>query len=77
LMHRSVVDKIRAVLPNVPLFSDMGHGDRFMGEDIYFFTLCDKADVPVFAHTDATVPHMKRFSFDVNYYDVFVGNKRK
>ena len=77
LMHRSVVDRIRAVLNNVPLFADIGHGKDFMGEDIYFFALCDKADVPVYAHTGATVPHMKRFSFDEHYYDAFVGQKRK
>ena len=77
LMHRSVVDRIKEVMPDVPLFSDIGHGDKFMGEDIYFFALCDKAEVPVYAHTGATVPHMKRFSFDEPYYDLFVGNKRK
>ena len=77
LMHRSVVDRIRALLPDVPLFADIGHGKDFMGEDIYFFALCDKADVPVYAHTGATVPHMKRFSFDEHYYDAFVGQKRK
>lgn len=77
LMHRSVVDRIRAVLPDVPLFSDIGHGKNFLGEDIYFFALCDKADVPVYAHTGATVPHMKRFSFDEHYYDAFVGQTRK
>lgn len=77
LMHRSIVDRIRAVLPNAPLFSDLGHGKDFMGEDIYFFALCDKADIPVYAHTGATVPHMKRFSFDEHYYDAFVGQKRK
>ena len=77
LMHRSVVDRIRAVLPNVPLFSDIGHGKNFMGEDIYFFSLCDKVDIPVYAHTGATAPHMKRFSFDVHFYNAFVGNKRK
>jgi len=77
LMHRSVVDRIRAVLPDAPLFSDIGHGKNFMGEDIYFFALCDKADIPVYAHTGATVPHMKRFSFDEHYYDAFVGQKRK
>lgn len=75
LMHRSVIDRIRKVLPKAPIFSDMGHGDNFMGEDIYFFALCEKAEVPVYAHTGATVPHMKRFSFDVNYYNAFVDNK--
>jgi hypothetical protein len=73
LMHRSVVDRIRAVVPEGPLFSDIGHGKNFLGEDIYFFALCDKADVPLFAHTGATVPHMKRFSFDINYYNAFMG----
>ena len=77
LMHRSVVDRIREVLPDAPLFADIGHGAKFMGEDIYFFALCDKADIPVYAHTGATVPHMKRFSFDVHYYDALYGAKRK
>jgi len=77
LMHRSVVDRIREATPDVPLFSDLGHGKNFMGEDIYFFALCDKADIPVYAHTAATVPHMKRFSFDVHYYDALYGGKRK
>ena len=77
LMHRSIVDRIKKVLPDAPFFTEVGVGNTFMGEDIYFFALCDKADIPVWAHTAATVPHMKRFSFDVNYYDVFVGNKRK
>lgn len=77
LMHRSVVDRIRESTPDAPLFSDLGHGKNFMGEDIYFFALCDKADIPVYAHTDATVPHMKRFSFDVHYYDALYGGKRK
>jgi hypothetical protein len=77
LMHRSVVTRILEVLPNTPLFTEVGVGKQFMGEDIFFFSLCDKADIPVWCDTSATVPHMKRFSFDVNYYDAFVGDKRK
>ena len=78
LMHRDVIDKIiEAVGNEIAIFNEIGTGKSFMGEDIYFFALCDKADIPVWAHTAATVPHMKRFSFDVNYYDAFVGNKRK
>jgi hypothetical protein len=73
LMHRSVVERIREVIPEAPLFSDIGHGKNFLGEDIYFFALCDKADIPVFAHTGATAPHMKRFSFDEHYYNAFMG----
>jgi hypothetical protein len=73
LMHRSVVDRIREVIPDAPLFSDIGHGKNFLGEDIYFFALCDKAEIPVHAHTGATAPHMKRFSFDEHYYNAFMG----
>jgi hypothetical protein len=73
LMHRSVVDRIREVIPEAPLFSDIGHGKNFLGEDIYFFALCDKAEIPVYAHTGATAPHMKRFSFDEHYYNAFMG----
>jgi hypothetical protein len=77
LMHRSVVDSIKKAIPNVPLFSDIGHGKNFLGEDIYFFALCDKAEVPVYAHTGATAPHMKRFSFDEHYYNAFMGSPVK
>jgi len=77
LMHRNVITRILEVLPNTPLFTEVGVGKQFMGEDIFFFSLCDRADIPVWCDTSATVPHMKRFSFDVNYYDAFVGDKRK
>jgi hypothetical protein len=77
LMHRSVVDKIREELPSTPFFSELGYGSNFMGEDIHFFSLCDKLDIPVYAHTGATVPHMKRFSYDEHFYDAFYGEKRK
>jgi len=73
LMHRSVVERIKEAIPNAPLFSDIGHGKNFLGEDIYFFALCDKAEIPVYAHTGATAPHMKRFSFDEHYYNAFMG----
>lgn len=77
LMHRSVITRILDVLPNTPIFTEVGVGKQFMGEDIFFFSLCDKAEIPVWCDTAAVVPHMKRFSFDVNYYDAFVGDKRK
>lgn len=77
LMHRSVVDRIREVLPEAPFFTEVGVGNTFMGEDIYFFAVCDKADVPVYCHTGATVPHMKRFSFDEHYYKAFFGGVEK
>lgn len=77
LMHRSVITRILEVEPNSPIFTEVGVAKSFMGEDIFFFALCHKAQVPVWCDTSALVPHMKRFSFDVNYYDAFVGDKRK
>jgi len=77
LMHRSVVERIKESTPNAPLFSDIGHGKNFLGEDIYFFALCDKAEIPVYAHTGATAPHMKRFSFDEHYYKAFFGGVKE
>jgi glycosyltransferase involved in cell wall biosynthesis len=77
LMHRSVVDKIKAAVPGAPLFTEIGVNKSFMGEDIYFFALCDKADVPVWCDTSAVVPHMKRFSFDEHYYKAFFGKSKE
>lgn len=77
LMHRSVITRILDVEPNSPIFTEVGVAKSFMGEDIFFFALCHKAGIPVWCDTSALVPHMKRFSFDVNYYDAFVGDKRK
>jgi hypothetical protein len=77
LMHRSAVTKILEAVPGAPLFTEVGVNKSFMGEDIYFFALCDKADVPVWCHTGATVPHMKRFSFDEHYYKAFFGGVKE
>lgn len=77
LMHRSVITRILEVLPNTPIFTEVGVHKQFMGEDIFFFSLCDKAEIPVWCDTSATVPHMKRFSFDVNYYKAFVEDSTK
>jgi len=77
LMHRSVITKIIEAVPNAPIFTEVGVGKQFMGEDIYFFALCDKAEIPVWCHTGATVPHMKRFSFDEHYYKAFFGGAKE
>jgi hypothetical protein len=69
LMHRSVVEKIKQELPDAQFFMEMGRGNKFIGEDIYFFALCEKAGVPLWCDTSVTAPHMKRFSFDEHYYD--------
>ena len=77
LMHRNVITKILEAVPNAPIFTEVGVGKQFMGEDIYFFALCDKAEIPVWCHTGATVPHMKRFSFDEHYYKAFFGGAKE
>jgi hypothetical protein len=76
LMHRNVITKILEAVPGAPIFTEVGVGKQFMGEDIYFFALCDKADIPVWCHTGAVVPHMKRFSFDEHYYKAFFGGNQ-
>jgi hypothetical protein len=78
LMHRNVIDKIiEAVGNEIAIFNEIGTGKTFMGEDIYFFALVGKADIPVYCHTGAVVPHMKRFSFDEHYYKAFFGGAKE
>ena len=77
LMHRSIVPKVREVAPDGQIFMEMGRGSKFIGEDIFFFALCDKAEVPLYCHTGATAPHMKRFSFDEHYYKAFFGQPKQ
>lgn len=74
LMHRSVVTKMLEVHGEIPFFNETGVGEQFVSEDINFFRLMKKAGVPLHAHTGATVQHMKRFSFDINYYKLFWGS---
>lgn len=77
LMHRSVIERIREKLGDVQFFAEHGRGNEFIGEDIFFYALCVEADIPVWCDTSVTAPHMKRFSFDVHYYDAMFGGKRK
>jgi hypothetical protein len=74
LMHRSVIEKVRNVTEDGQVFMEMGRGTKFIGEDIFFFAICDKAEIPLYCHTGATSPHMKRFSFDEHYYKAFFGS---
>ena len=71
LMHRSVITRIKEVLPGVPFFTEVGANKQFTGEDIYFFAVVNKAEIPLWCDTGATVGHMKRFNMDENYYDAF------
>lgn len=76
LMHRSVVDRIVQNVPDVAMFLEVGSEKTFVGEDIYFFALCEKAGIEVWCDTGATVPHMKRFSFDEHYYNAMTKGRK-
>jgi hypothetical protein len=72
LMHKSIIPKLREVFPNQSLFAEIENlGDKYIGEDIVFFQKVKKAGIPVFAWTGALVKHMKRFSFDMDYYAMY------
>ena len=77
LMHRNVVTRLLEKLGDVQLFAEVGRANKFIGEDIYFFALCDKADIPLWCDTSVLAPHMKRFSFDVHYYNAMYGEEGK
>jgi hypothetical protein len=70
-MHRSAALKMREVHGNMPFFNETGVGKEFVSEDINFFRAMADAEIPLYAHTGATVQHMKRFSFDLEYYKMF------
>ena len=76
LMHRDVVSKIREKMGDVRVFAELGKADSFLGEDIYFFALCHQLGIPLWCHTGALAPHMKRFSFDYHYYKAIFGGKK-
>ena len=72
LMHKSIISKIRQANPGYSLFAEeQGIGDGYIGEDIVFFRKLKNAGISTYAHTGALVQHMKRFSFDVNYYKLY------
>ena len=72
LMHKSIVPKLREVSPNYSLFAEEeGVGDKYISEDIVFFRKLKATGIDLYAHTGAVVQHMKRFSFDVNYHNLY------
>jgi len=74
LMHRNAANKMRKVHGKVPFFNETGVGQQFVSEDINFFRMMSKAEVPLYAHTGAVVQHMKRFSFDLEFYKLYWNN---
>ena len=78
LMHKSIVPKLREVSPNYSLFAEEeGIGDKYISEDIVFFRKLKSAGIDLYAHTGAVVQHMKRFSFDINYYNLYWNGLQK
>jgi hypothetical protein len=77
VMHRSVAAKMIEVHGRIPFFNETGVGEEFTSEDINFFRLMDQAGIPLYAHTGAVVKHMKRFSFDLEFYKLFWNNNGK
>ena len=77
LMHRNAAKQMREKLGNKPFFNETGVGEQFVSEDINFFRLMREAEVPLYAHTGAVVKHMKRFSFDVEFYKLFWDNEER
>ncbi len=72
LMHKSIISKLKTKYPKESLFAEEnGIGDKFISEDVMFFRKLRSVGVKSYAHTGAIVQHMKRFSFDKNFYGVY------
>ena len=72
LMHKSVLTKLNEKFPDSFLFGENNEkGEKFIGEDISFFRKVKAAGIPVHVHTGVTAQHMKRFSVDIAYYNLF------
>lgn len=69
LMHKSVAHKLREVYGDTTfaITIDTNH----VSEDVSFFRKLKHLAIPVHAHTGALVQHIKRFSFDQNYYNLW------
>jgi len=78
LMHKSIIPKMREVSPDYSLFAEEeGLADKYISEDIVFFRKLKAAGIDLYAHTGALVQHMKRFSFDINYYNLYWNGLQK
>ena len=78
LMHKSIIPKLREVSPNYSLFAEEeGVGDKYISEDIVFFRKLKATGIDLYAHTGAVVQHMKRFSLDINYYNLYWNGLQK
>lgn len=72
LMHRSVLEKMKDTFPDQSLFMEHpGLDEKFIGEDIMFFTKMKQAGIKLHAYTGAIAKHVKRFYFDEEYYKMY------
>ena len=72
LMHRSIIDPVNKVAGDISVFGENQQAaNKFISEDVTFCRNLKKAGFQLYAHTGATVQHMKKFSFDQNYYNVY------
>jgi hypothetical protein len=72
LMHRSIIDPVRKAADGYSVFGEKQNpGAKFVSEDVAFCRYVKKAGIQLYAHTGAVVPHMKKFSFDNNYYNIY------
>jgi hypothetical protein len=76
IMHRSVITRLREEYgTEESLFSENNMvGDKFIGEDISFFRKCKKINIPLHAHTGAIAKHIKKMSWDLDYYGLLWNN---
>lgn len=75
LMNRSVINKLREKFLKESLFAEIqGVGDKFIGEDIVFFRKIKEVGIQLYSHTEAIARHIKRFSFDDNFYKMYWDN---
>ena len=72
LMHRSIIDPVNKVAGDISVFGENQQAaNKFISEDVTFCRNLKKAGIQLYAHTGATVQHMKKFSLDQNYYNVY------
>lgn len=78
LMKKTAILKLREMFPNESLFAEkIDVEEKFVGEDIAFFRKVKKAGIKVYSHTGALAKHIKRFSFDENFYKMYWDNVDK
>jgi len=69
LMHKSVAKKLREAYGETTFQIQIDA--KHISEDVSFFYKLKELGIPVYAHTGAIANHIKRFSFDQNYYNLW------